>query len=431
MRLGNDSGPGVPGATIYRQFATYPGVIVATTDENGYYEAAFVYIPGDETVTVWAEKAGYTFTPEEHSWRHYYGIEQRILDFVALPHTPTPQHTATPTRTPTATPTRTATRTRTPTSIPCADPYEPNETYDTAFAFLGVPVYISDAYICTGSDEDYYAVWIEDTKFVTLTLSHATLDLGLEIFNPAGEPVTSIDNVSTGAEEGWYVIGESGVYVFHVYGHGNSSNTVPYTLSIQPFDKYDHFSSAALNPRWTWLRPAGARWSLTERPGYMRIKTGPGELNFNDTTSNVVVQRFPTQNFDVRTSLEWIPTKNFHEAGLVIYQEANHFVKLTVRYENGARNIVLAKRKPGHDFSYYSELVQPAPSYPIMYLRIVRHNAQYTAFVSANGQNWIGAGSVTAETMASPRPGFGAWNGTVDNTGVNADFDWFYGIPAN
>lgn len=433
VRLNGESGPGLAGVTIYRRFASYPPTPVATTDAGGFYQSPFQPVPGDETVTVWPEKDGYTFNPSQVQWRHYYGYAVRILDFVALSHTPTPEHTATPTRTATATPTRTPTRTRTPTPIPCNDPYEPNDTYDSAAAFMGVPIYIADAYVCTPTDEDFYGVWIDDSKFVTLTLYHPTLDLGLEIFNPSGESVASIDHEGAGAEEGWYVINESGYYVFHVYGHGESSITQPYTLAIQPFDKYDHFSGPPLNARWSWLRPAASKWSLTERPGYLRIKTDLGELNFNDTARSIVLQRFATPNFDIRTALDWTPARNYHEAGLVIYQESNHYVKLTVRYENGTRMLVLAKRKPGHDFSYYQETTVPAPPYPVMYLRLVRHDAQYTAYVSANGTNWTFFSSLSAETMTTPRVGLGAWNGNIDLTdpGVNADFDWFFAVPSN
>jgi len=120
VRLGSPSGPGLGNVTIYRSFAAYPGTPVATTDATGYYRSGFQYIPGDETVTVWAEKDGFTFDPSNYSWRHYFGYESRTLDFVALftptafvhlpyvarqdaflPPTPTP---GTPTPTPTPTP---------------------------------------------------------------------------------------------------------------------------------------------------------------------------------------------------------------------------------------------------------------------------------------------------------------------------------------
>ena len=75
---------------IYRSFASYPGVLVATTGEDGYYQADFMPIPSDEMVTIWAALEGYGFTPENYFWRHYHGYEERILNFVAVPVTHTP-----------------------------------------------------------------------------------------------------------------------------------------------------------------------------------------------------------------------------------------------------------------------------------------------------------------------------------------------------
>ena len=114
----NGTGAGLGGVGIYRAFASYPAVLVATTDPNGNYVAAFQNIPGDEMVTVYAQLNGYTFDPLQYYWRHYYGYEDRTLDFVGSPvptNTPTATPTATATATPTATPTATATSTVTPT----------------------------------------------------------------------------------------------------------------------------------------------------------------------------------------------------------------------------------------------------------------------------------------------------------------------------
>jgi hypothetical protein len=114
VRLAN--GSGLPGVSIYRSFAAYDGVIVATTDANGYFQSDFALIPGDEMVRVWPVAAGFTFDPENAYWRHYYGPEDRSLNFVASPASGTP--TATPTGSPTPTPTQTPTST--PTSTPTA-----------------------------------------------------------------------------------------------------------------------------------------------------------------------------------------------------------------------------------------------------------------------------------------------------------------------
>lgn len=78
-------GSGLAGVKICRNFASYNGVVVATTDATGFYQSSFVYIPGDEMVSVWALAPGYTFDPPSYSWRHYFGPEARPLDFMASP----------------------------------------------------------------------------------------------------------------------------------------------------------------------------------------------------------------------------------------------------------------------------------------------------------------------------------------------------------
>ena len=83
--LGEDEGVGLAGVNIYRSYASYSGELVATTDQDGYYQSDFTSLPGDEMVTVWAELDGYVLLPEQHSWRHYYGYESRTLDFIAAP----------------------------------------------------------------------------------------------------------------------------------------------------------------------------------------------------------------------------------------------------------------------------------------------------------------------------------------------------------
>jgi hypothetical protein len=78
-------GAGLAGVAICRNYASYPGVIVATTGADGTFQSNFAFIPGDEMVGVWPLAAGYQFEPPFVRWRHYYSFEDRILDFVASP----------------------------------------------------------------------------------------------------------------------------------------------------------------------------------------------------------------------------------------------------------------------------------------------------------------------------------------------------------
>ena len=84
VRLESQEGSGLPGVAVYRSYSAYSGQVVATTGADGAYQAPFAPIPGDEMVTVWPELEGYAFEPEQVAWRHHYGYEARMLDFVAV-----------------------------------------------------------------------------------------------------------------------------------------------------------------------------------------------------------------------------------------------------------------------------------------------------------------------------------------------------------
>jgi hypothetical protein len=77
------NGVALAGVNIYKRFSAYPRELIATTDKDGYYESAFIPIPGDEMVSVEAELAGYTFDPPYYYWRHYHGYELTTCDFIA------------------------------------------------------------------------------------------------------------------------------------------------------------------------------------------------------------------------------------------------------------------------------------------------------------------------------------------------------------
>ncbi len=78
-------GTGLAGVTICRNFASYNGVVIATTDAEGFFRSDFAFVPGDEMIGVWPLAPGYTFDPPSYRWRHYFGLEERPLDFVASP----------------------------------------------------------------------------------------------------------------------------------------------------------------------------------------------------------------------------------------------------------------------------------------------------------------------------------------------------------
>jgi hypothetical protein len=85
LRLGSASSPALPGITIQVFLAGYfsTPAVTAVTDLTGYYETDFIFIPGDEMITVRPLETTYSFDPPQYYWRHYHSTEYAIRDFVA------------------------------------------------------------------------------------------------------------------------------------------------------------------------------------------------------------------------------------------------------------------------------------------------------------------------------------------------------------
>ena len=129
---------GVPGVAVQVFLAGYAWPVAAgVTDADGFYETDFIYIPGDELITVKPALTGVTFEPPQYFWRHYAGVENAVRDFVASAQPPTPTNTPTPTATatPSQTPTPTATASPTASATPTITP-TPTST--------PTPVYVDD-----------------------------------------------------------------------------------------------------------------------------------------------------------------------------------------------------------------------------------------------------------------------------------------------
>jgi hypothetical protein len=79
-----EDGSGISDVVICRRFASYPGVLAASTNAHGYFESDFIFIPGDEMITVWPIHSGISFQPEYSYWRHYYGTRRTTINFVGF-----------------------------------------------------------------------------------------------------------------------------------------------------------------------------------------------------------------------------------------------------------------------------------------------------------------------------------------------------------
>ena len=138
-------------------------------------------------------------------------------------------------------------------------------------------------------------------------------------------------------DAGWPVIGNEG--------------TLELALPAPPLEPHrwpaeptrDEFDGNKLAYAWNFLRnPRDADWSLTERPGYLRLRGSP--VTPSDQDSPAFVGR--RQTFlagRVATRLTFDPQGENEEAGLVVRgNDQNHFV-LGVRLRDGRRQVFLRR----------------------------------------------------------------------------------------
>ncbi|MFA0439946.1 beta-xylosidase [Vibrio sp. 10N.286.49.C2] len=196
----------------------------------------------------------------------------------------------------------------------------------------------------------------------------------------------------------------------------------------------DDFDSTALNTNFQTLRePADESWlSLTERPGYLRLK-GRHYLSSRYQNS-LVARRFQSHYATVETRMAFAPDSPYQMAGLCAYYARNghYFLKMTTN-DNGQSILQLV----GNISEQYQEYGLPMPigDAKEVYLRLELNQQWYQFSYSLDGESWNMFGPALNSTPLSDEGGPDIFRFTgsfaalfaCDITGQNkhADFDYF------
>lgn len=208
-----------------------------------------------------------------------------------------------------------------------------------------------------------------------------------------------------------------------------SVSAAPTRISALP-GLNDDFDSPTLGDRWSWLREDATHWSLTDRPGFLRITTQQGGLfQTPNNAKNLLLQAAPVGDFEIQTRIIFTPTANIQSAGLIIYQDDDNYLALMRAFcgfgAPCAGDAIYFDREeqgqlPGGNFATVT-----TPSDEI-YLRLARRNTVYTGYFSANGTDWVKLGShIVVHGLVPAKVGLFAYNGTFDAPEILADFDFF------
>ena len=109
----------------------------------------------------------------------------------------------------------------------------------------------------------------------------------------------------------------------------------------------DDFDAPTLSPAWNFLRNPHARdWSLTDRPGHLRLVGSA--ITLDDVDSPALILR-RQQHFNVRcrASLDFSPRRANEEAGLTVRANENFRYDLAVVRTRSRRQVLLRARTRG------------------------------------------------------------------------------------
>jgi beta-xylosidase len=224
-------------------------------------------------------------------------------------------------------------------------------------------------------------------------------------------------------EDGWPVLGENGTAPDKL-DLPASTGLIPNLVASDEFDRKK--GQAALPLVWQWNHnPDNKLWSVQERKGYLRLKTGRIDTSFVQAR-NTLTQRTIGPVSTGSTLLDVSKMKEGDFAGLSAFQK--NFGQVGVKVENGKKWIVMVNA--GSDKPVEVQQV-PLPQNHV-YLKIdcdftdIRDVATFA--YSLDGKAWSPIGDTLKMTYAIPHfmgYRFGLFNYATKNTGGYVDFDWF------
>ncbi len=229
---------------------------------------------------------------------------------------------------------------------------------------------------------------------------------------PSLQPVTWVD--------GWPMIGVNGKAVI-TYKKPNVGKKYP----IKDLPKSDEFNEKKLGMQWGWNHnPDSMKWSLTKRPGYLRLMTATVTSDFTMARNTLTQRPFAKRDQNIptvaTTKLDVGQMKDGDIAGLAVFQDP--YAYIAVNQEKGRKYILMVNNGKPID--------SIAVSASTIYLRTLASNATSKATFEYStddkifkplGDKLMMRFSLKIFTGNK----FCLFNYATKNLGGFVDFDWF------
>lgn len=225
-------------------------------------------------------------------------------------------------------------------------------------------------------------------------------------------------------EDGWPVLGVDGKVPDYL-DLPPSKGLIPGIVASDDFKRKK--GEPALPLVWQWNHnPDNQLWSVTQRKGYLRLTTGRIDHSFL-SARNTLTQRTIGPECSGSTAIDLSGMKEGDFAGLALLQKK--YGLAGVKYENGARYIVMANAQTGEEIE--EERVPLNQKKVYLKAECDFHDLKDTAwfYYSLDGKTWKRIGSQLKMEYTLPHfmgYRFGLFNYASQTPGGYVDFDYFH-----
>ena len=230
-------------------------------------------------------------------------------------------------------------------------------------------------------------------------------------------------------------------------------DSAEYVVNFGTKSANDEFKT--LGNQWNWVRENKSGWSLTEKPGFLTLTAGPGDITeASNNAGNILLQSANTDwTVDTKVVFSGAPGMPAQSAGIVAYQCDDNFVKFVygaaamgrgrAPMGGGAGSLQLIVEENGNQASSASlSMADIIKADNTLYMRLVKKGDLYTAYYSVDGKKFtqfaqakavlkdIQAGLIASEGVQNPAmarmmPPGGAAPVATPAAPFKASFDYF------
>jgi beta-xylosidase len=219
-------------------------------------------------------------------------------------------------------------------------------------------------------------------------------------------------------EADWPIIGNAAAGA--TTGEPVTSAPIPHHTGIAPQQQpqtSDEFNHKELGQQWEWNHnPDDAHWSLTERPGFLRLKPMHAADIF--AARNTLTQMMQDQSLEFTARVDLRGMKDGTHAGVAMFEKSAS--GLMIVQDNNTRNLFFFNKdgmKPG--------LALTASAVDLK-IHIDRDTASYSYSLD-DGRTFQTLGTTTAITFSwwkGSRPSLFAYTTSEASDNGHVDFDW-------